>query len=298
MTFLLKLSLGMRAIYLLIFIFLAWCVICARWYMFSVKGLNIDPTQFDPHENTVAIVEILFMVLVAFLLGFAIAWILRETILKEKYRQIRNLQSEKSSLEGKSREQKGMLEKNQNELIQLREEFLDTARLNEKLKSELESKIKEVFPLENELMILRPNIQQSDAEVNLLKFRLTQAEQRLTEMNESNLKLINELGECRSQGRYERKEPIFSDFISDQLLVGIVQKDEFMRDDLKLIVGIGPIIERKLNRLGIYTFKQISELTEISSKPIVDAIKFFPGRIKRDKWVQQASRLYRNTLKQ
>lgn len=287
----------MRAIYLFIFIFLAWCVICARWYLFSVKGLNIDPAQFDPHENTVAIVEILLMVLVAFLLGFTIAWLLRETALKEKYKQIQNLQSEKSSLEGKSHEQKSVLEKNQNELIQLREEFLDNARLNEKLKTELEAKIKEVSPLENELMILRPKIQQSDAEVNLLKFRLTQSEQQLTEKNESNLKLTSELDECRSQRRYERKEPAFSDFISDQILSGISPENADEKDNLKEIIGIGPVIEKSLNSLGINSFKQISELTERSSKQIHKDIIFFPGRITRDHWVEQASTLYLEKLR-
>ncbi len=286
----------MRAVYLYILLFLAWCVICARWYMFSVKGLNINPAQFDPHENTVAIVEILLMVLVAFLLGFTIAWKLRETVLKEKNKEIQSLQSEKSSLEGKSHEQKSVLEKNQNELIQLREEFLENALLNEKIKTELKAKINEAFSLENELIILRPKIQQTDSEVNLLQFRLSQAEQRLAEKNESNEKLTRELDECQSQRRYERKEPIFSDFISDQFLAGVVPIDEVRSDDLKSIFGIGPIIEEKLNRLGIYTFKQISELTETSSKPIAKAIKFFPGRIKRDKWVEQASRLYHKTL--
>lgn len=286
----------MRAIYLIIFIFLAWCIICARWYMFSVKGLNIDPAQFDPHENTVAIVEILFMVLVAFLLGFTIAWLLRETALKEKNKQIQNLQSEKSNLDGKSHEQKVALEKNHNELAQLRDEFLENERQIEKLKTELDAKSKEAFSNANELMIIRPKIQESESEINLLKFRLTQAEQRLSEKTENNEKLTWELDEYRSQRRYERKEPIYSDFISDQLVTGVVQTDQMRRDDLKSIVGIGPIIEKKLNRLGIFTFKQISELTETSSKPILEAIKFFPGRIKRDKWVEQASRLYRKTL--
>jgi len=297
MAILLKLTPLMRAIYLFIFIFLAWCVICARWYLFSVKGLNIDPTQFDPHENTIAIVEILFMVLVAFLLGFTIAWLLRETALKEKSKQIQNLQSEKSNLDGKSQEQKIVLEKNQNELIQLRDEFMENERLIVKLKTELEDKSKEAFPLENELMILRPKIQQFDSEINLLKFRLTQAEQQANEKDESNQKLTSELDECRSHRRYERKEPAFSDFISDQILSGISPDNADEKDDLKEIRGIGPVIEKNLNGLGINSFKQISELTDISSRQIYKAIKFFPGRIKRDQWVEQASRLYLEKLR-
>jgi large subunit ribosomal protein L21 len=32
-------------------------------------------------------------------------------------------------------------------------------------------------------------------------------------------------------------------------------------DDLKIIKGIGPVIERKLNEAGIYTFGQLGDLT-------------------------------------
>jgi predicted flap endonuclease-1-like 5' DNA nuclease len=32
-------------------------------------------------------------------------------------------------------------------------------------------------------------------------------------------------------------------------------------DDLKVIKGIGPVIERKLNDAGIYTFEQLGNLT-------------------------------------
>jgi predicted flap endonuclease-1-like 5' DNA nuclease len=35
----------------------------------------------------------------------------------------------------------------------------------------------------------------------------------------------------------------------------------FARDDLKVIKGIGPVIERKLNEAGIETFEQLGSLT-------------------------------------
>ncbi len=60
------------------------------------------------------------------------------------------------------------------------------------------------------------------------------------------------------------------------------------RDDLQEIKGIGEFIEKKINALGIYTFKQISKLNEEDIKIITEAIKFFPGRIIRDSWVDQA----------
>ena len=63
------------------------------------------------------------------------------------------------------------------------------------------------------------------------------------------------------------------------------------KDDLKKINGIGPFIEEKLNKLGIYTYEQISQLDKELVDTVTDAIQFFPGRIDRDNWVGQASSL-------
>lgn len=63
------------------------------------------------------------------------------------------------------------------------------------------------------------------------------------------------------------------------------------KDDLTLIKGVGAFIEEKLNGLGIYTYEQISQFDEEMIEKITAAIEFFPGRIKRDDWVGQATRL-------
>ncbi len=63
------------------------------------------------------------------------------------------------------------------------------------------------------------------------------------------------------------------------------------KDDLQKIKGIGAFIEKKLNRIGIYTFKQIANFTEVDEEKINDLIEFFPGRIRRDEWVKQAQLL-------
>ncbi len=63
------------------------------------------------------------------------------------------------------------------------------------------------------------------------------------------------------------------------------------RDDLQLIVGIGPYTEAKLNNFGIFTFEQISRFTEMEITKVTELIKFFPDRIKNDKWVSKAKEL-------
>lgn len=63
------------------------------------------------------------------------------------------------------------------------------------------------------------------------------------------------------------------------------------KDDLKEVKGIGPFIEKKLNALGIYTFRQIANFDEDLEDKVNDAIEFFPGRIRRDDWKGQAAEL-------
>lgn len=73
--------------------------------------------------------------------------------------------------------------------------------------------------------------------------------------------------------------------------IGVAKKEE--ADDLTSISGIGGWIESKLNALDIFTFKQISNFSEVDVQTVTDAIEFFPGRIERDEWVEQATELVR-----
>ncbi len=63
------------------------------------------------------------------------------------------------------------------------------------------------------------------------------------------------------------------------------------KDDLKVIKGIGPWIEQKLNALGIYHFNQIARFDENLIEQVTKAIETFPGRIQRDDWIGQARAL-------
>ena len=63
-------------------------------------------------------------------------------------------------------------------------------------------------------------------------------------------------------------------------------------DDLKMISGVGPVMEAKLHELGIYTFAQIAKWTE-TEVAWVDGYLAFRGRIVRDDWIKQADALAR-----
>ncbi len=63
------------------------------------------------------------------------------------------------------------------------------------------------------------------------------------------------------------------------------------RDDLKRIKGVGPILEQTLNELGIYRLTQIADLSDEEIERIATALPQFPGRIERDRWIEQARQL-------
>ena len=64
-----------------------------------------------------------------------------------------------------------------------------------------------------------------------------------------------------------------------------------LRDNLRLIKGIGPTIEKTLNELGIFRFHQIAEMSEYDIDRIARRLKGFSTRIYREDWIGQARNL-------
>jgi len=56
------------------------------------------------------------------------------------------------------------------------------------------------------------------------------------------------------------------------------------KDDLKLIFGVGPLLEKTLKKLGIQSFRQIANFTKADIARAAAAIDTFPDRIERDDW--------------
>ncbi|MHA1559156.1 MAG: 50S ribosomal protein L21 [Alphaproteobacteria bacterium] len=61
-------------------------------------------------------------------------------------------------------------------------------------------------------------------------------------------------------------------------------------DDLKRISGVGPVLEGKLNALGITRFDQIAAFSADDIAKVDDLLNF-KGRIERDGWLEQATEL-------
>lgn len=103
--------------------------------------------------------------------------------------------------------------------------------------------------------------------------------------------------ECR---RLER-ELAAANAIIEQLTEQSIESDNgsgsvpvpMARDDLKRIKGVGPILERLLNEMGIFRLEQIAGFDNQDVERVQAGLKDFPDRIERDNWVGQARRLIR-----
>jgi 1,4-alpha-glucan branching enzyme len=78
----------------------------------------------------------------------------------------------------------------------------------------------------------------------------------------------------------------------DQLLDRLGKAKASEKDDLKKIKGIGPKLEKMLNGLGIFTYRQLSQLQEADYETIDSLLDGFKGRARRDRWARQAAVLF------
>jgi len=140
--------------------------------------------------------------------------------------------------------------------------------------------------------------EKSEEGVDILKKEI----QELKEENEhQNRKLIYR--KDRMDQEYEQvnfQKRAFSEDVLSKKSDTITSKIDFERigyasieikDDLQKITGIGTYTEAKLNDLGIYTFSQISNFSDEDIAAVTKLIKFFPDRIKNDRWVSKAQQL-------
>ncbi len=273
----------MRSIYLIVGFFLVWCLLCAQWYLFWVKGLSPKPENINPHESALAIAEILVMVVVSLFIGFALAWLLRQQVITKQNQDLASLSEERTVYKTSNQDLHERLQKSESILARaretFREDFLTVSRDNEKLKAELEE-------TNQEKDTLAADVNRLHAEIKSLQDQRNKSQSELTQLEQAKQKLTID-NEALVQAKHK----------STPEAISLKGKEALDKDDLKIINGIGPGIEKKLNARGIISYRQISELNEDSIKELTSTILFFPGRIERDRWVEQASKLYLDKIR-
>jgi NADH-quinone oxidoreductase subunit E len=71
----------------------------------------------------------------------------------------------------------------------------------------------------------------------------------------------------------------------------LLKKPHGKADDLKLIWGVGPALEKLLNKIGIWHFDQIANWSAKELSWVDEKLEGFKGRAKRDEWVKQSKKL-------
>lgn len=223
--------------------------------------------DLNPLDRSTAVMEIIIMLLVAFILGFLLAWILKRSrrgtdTTSETDDQLQNTQltAQNKELKSKLAAAEASLQQAQTPAEQVDTDALkqQVAQLQVGLQACEEGSAQQQKALADENASLRDKIL-------ALEKQLVSTESALSEIKASDAENAAKLG--------------FVAVASDR------------KDDLTQISGIGPFIEKKLNGLGIYTFEQIGGFTPETVQKVTEAIEFFPGRIERDNWIDQAKAL-------
>lgn len=134
-------------------------------------------------------------------------------------------------------------------------------------------------------------IRSRDSEAESMRRRLanTRAETvQLEELARERAQLFRELADAgEATARYRQLVVDIETNAPPRILGGAGEPD-----DLKLIVGVGPVLERMLHGLGVATFRQIAHWTDRDIAEFDAKLPEFPGRIVRDQWVTQARALH------
>ena len=265
-------------------LFGVWCLLSSLWYFLNVKGVIVDPKSFNPQAALIGILEILVMLLVACLLGYAIAWYFRSETIENQNQKLEIQRSENNSLVQARDEYKNQIEswreKHGHDVRTMEEktsQLISEKKKFQSIKVELESSLTES---RNETHEMKSRLQQIENEIGPLRYRSRQLEFQIKEAEVSNSKLKVEIENLTIEQKHKGT-------VSDHPFVRSGEQAD--KDDLTKIKGIGPFIEKRLNMIGIYTFQQLAELSPEMIDRVGAAIEFFPHRMIRDNWVGQAS---------
>lgn len=237
------------------------------------------------------------------LIGYIVAMIINNNSFKDRDLLITNLKKQKD-------EQNSELLFVRKDLQRTENELLTRENKNKILQADVTVLNRKIQQLENALIEKQnqpmPSPPPSSPTTNIVdEEKYARLLERFHNVLRERELLIDQLEEYKKKEAGKPKEaPDQSKFFEelkqkaleiDFDIIGTAHEDE--RDDLQLIKGIGPFIEKKLNALGIYTFAQISKFDDEIAETVNEAIEFFPGRIIRDDWKEQAKNLIKKYYK-
>ena len=271
----------MRAIYAVIAVFLVLCGFFTQWYLCDVRQLC----------QPAATLEILFMILAAFAIGFTGSWLLNEKTFRFLHAQLGGLLRERSGLQ----DQLQLLEKeNQSarkHVAEWQQEVSLLAQVKKVTEPLLTQAKNQVSSLEQELQQYQRRYENLKSETDTIRSTAEQLKEELEKerAREVLLKVDSRVEEIEEV--QQKNQTVTPDDTPELTPSRFTPATWQTRNDLTLISGIGTGIQKKLYELGIYSFQQISELTPQDIDSVAASLKVFRGRIGRDNWIGQAAAL-------
>lgn len=258
----------MRPAYLILAVFLLLSIFFTRWYLCTVRAMCEPAASW----------EIAIMILAGLSVGFAASWLLGERTFRILRGQLGNLYKEQAALH----EQLHLLEKENQSARRHVAEWQQEGSLLTQVKK-----------------VTEPLLAEARRQVDALEDELKQHQRRYDNLKEETDSVRRTADQLRAELAAEREREAAS------LIQPVEQPPEKpkksqsrftpaswqTRDDLTLISGIGPVIQKKLNGIGIYSFQQIAEFTPDDIERVTDVLRVFKGRIGRDNWIGQAAAL-------
>jgi predicted flap endonuclease-1-like 5' DNA nuclease len=248
----------------------------------------------------------------AFLFGFILAWI----IWGSRARKYRKLSKNNSSEDLVSVDELNQLKTSLTEREQLIEEldtelkqFKNKSNTNvqdqaviEALKRDNRSLIGQISSYKTTIQELERSLQEKQQPIGKdemnqqLNERLANIEEKISALgvvSSGNVKVpiqpkIDNSAKVAIQEVETKVEQEAQKVVDSKLGTVIPNSDFENRDDLKLINGIGPFLEKQLNDRGFFSYEQIAALDEETGRALAVAIGYLPDRVAKDGWVRQA----------
>lgn len=240
------------------------------------------------------IVQIFICLIIAAVIGFIIGWLWKTYSCKKQHKtsatqnrtamqsSIQELTDENRSLQENLKQARNTIQQKDAEIKNLQKQLQACNEENKKSTAQLQTKIQDnemklqqaqqnITLLQQEKESVENQLQQSHKKIEALKQEKEEAEQNIAE-------LASIIEELKTKLKKESQLTLLQEPRNGQ------------KDNLQLIKGIGPVLEKILNEIGIYHFDQIASLKEEDIAFINEKLAF-SGRIERDDWVTQAKAL-------
>lgn len=151
----------------------------------------------------------------------------------------------------------------------------------EKLHSKLDD-------LEEQVAALRADADGADAKV---KARVERLSQEIASVG-AKPKKAKKTAKKATKAAPKKAKPVAASKTDEN---GRLSKPLGQADDLKLIKGVGAVLERRLNDAGVFHYWQIADLRKAQVEALETVLRF-PGRIARDNWKTQARALAKKVV--